>query len=110
MIDKSKNEAFPIEYKDAKKPQKLYWTFKIQIFAESLLAEESRHYKVPFGFIKFEQTGDLEKIKISKEDLGKVRETIQLINQIIKTEVIPEPTPFIKRCKDCCYWKICKRA
>ena len=32
LIDKSKDKAFPIEYKDAKKPQKLYWTFKIQIY------------------------------------------------------------------------------
>ena len=110
MIDKSKNEAFPIEYKDAKKPQKLYWTFKIQIFAESLLIQNAYDYAVPFGFIKFEQTGDIEKIKITKDDLNKVKETIEQINGIIQTEVMPEPTPFIRRCKDCCYWKICKRA
>jgi len=110
LIDKSKNEAFPIEYKDAKKPQKLYWTFKIQIFAESLLIQNAYDYAVPFGFIKFEQTGDIEKIKITKDDLNKVKETIEQINGIIQTEVMPEPTPFIRRCKDCCYWKICKRA
>ncbi|MBI5884797.1 Dna2/Cas4 domain-containing protein [archaeon] len=49
-------------------------------------------------------------IRINEEELSHVKETIREINQIIKTELMPEPTPFAKRCKDCCYWKICKRA
>src|SRR3989344_94058 len=48
IVDKEKNEAFPIEYKDARKPEKLYNTFKIQVFAESMLAKESFGYNVPF--------------------------------------------------------------
>ena len=110
IIDKAKNEAFPIEYKDAKKPEKIYKTFKIQVFAESLLVKELFKYSVPFAFIKFEQTGDLIKIRINEEELSQVKETIGQINWIIMTEIMPEPTPFIRRCKDCCYWKICRRA
>ena len=110
IVDKEKNEAFPIEYKDARKPEKLYNTFKIQVFAESMLAKESFGYNVPFAFIKFEKTGDLVKIKVTEKELSQVKDTIHEINQITETEVIPEPTPFVKRCKDCCYWKICRRA
>jgi CRISPR-associated exonuclease Cas4 len=110
IIDKEKNAAFPLEYKDAKKPAKIYWTFKIQMFAESLLVKETLGYTVPFAFIKFEQSDELAKMKITENDLGIVGETISEINQIIQTEILPEPTKFQKRCKDCCYWKICKRA
>jgi len=110
IIDKEKNEAFPLEYKDAKKPAKIYWTFKIQMFAESLLVKEVLSYNVPFAFIKFEQSDDLVKIKVTNKDLKRVEETIKEINQIIQTELLPWPTEFQKRCKDCCYWKICKRA
>jgi CRISPR-associated exonuclease Cas4 len=110
ILDKAKNEAFPIEYKDAKKPEKLYRTFRIQILAESLLVKENMGYAVPFAFIKFEQTDDLVKIPITEYDLEEVRQTIAEINQIIQTEAIPEPTPFVKRCKDCGYRKICRRA
>ncbi|MEM4364155.1 MAG: Dna2/Cas4 domain-containing protein [Candidatus Diapherotrites archaeon] len=98
------------EYKDAKKPEKLYKTFKIQVFAESLLVKELFKYSVPYAFIKFEQTGDLVKVKIKEEELLQVRETIQKINQIIQIEIMPDPTPFIRRCKDCGYFKICRRA
>lgn len=110
LIDKKKNEAFPIEYKDAKKPEKLYKTFMIQILAESMLAQECLGYKVPFAFIKFEQTDDLVKIPINEQELAKVRQIIAEINNLIEKETIPEPTPYVKRCKDCCYWKICRRA
>jgi CRISPR-associated exonuclease Cas4 len=110
IINKGKNEAFPLEYKDTKKPDKIYWTFKIQMFAESLLVKEMLGYNVPFVFIKFEQSDELAKMKVTENDLEKVRETISEINQIIQTELLPEPTEFQKRCKDCCYWKICRRA
>ncbi|MDD5022851.1 MAG: CRISPR-associated protein Cas4 [Candidatus ainarchaeum sp.] len=110
ILDKAKNEAFPIEYKDAKKPERLYRTFMIQILAESLLVKENMSYSVPFAFIKFEQTDDLVKIPITDYDLEKVRQTIAEINKIVQTEAIPEPTPYVKRCKDCGYRKICRRA
>jgi len=110
MIDKQRNEAFPLEYKDAKKPEKIYWTFKIQVFAESLLVKEMLNYSVPAAFIKFEHSGDLVKLLISEKELSKVKETVYEINKIIETERIPDSTPFQKRCKDCCYWRICKRA
>lgn len=110
IVDKDKNEAFPLEYKDAKKPDKIYWTFKIQMFAESLLIKELLGFKIPSAFIKFEQSDELAKINVNENDLKRVKETIQEINQIIETELMPEPTPFQRRCRDCCYWKICKRA
>jgi len=110
IVNKEKNEAFPIEYKYAKKPKKIYQTFKIQVFAESLLVKENMGYSVPFAFIKFEQTGDLVKIPITEHCLEEVMQTILEINKIIQIEIIPEPTPFLKRCKDCCYRKICRRA
>lgn len=109
IIDKTKNEAFPLEYKDTKRPEKLYRTLKIQMLAESLLVETQLEYTVPSAFIKFEQSGDLVKIPISKRNLGEVKETIGEINKIVGDELMPEPTEFKKRCKDCCYWKICKR-
>ncbi len=75
-----------------------------------MLVNEQLNYDVPAAFIKFEQTGDLVKLEVTDLELGQVKETIKQINRIIDTEVMPQPTEFAKRCKDCCYWKICKRA
>lgn len=110
IIDKNNRQAFPIEYKYVKRPEKIYRTFTIQITAQSLLVEENFQLSVPFGLIKFEQTNDLTKIPITDYNLRKVKEAITEINQIIQTEVIPEPTVFAKRCKDCGYFRICRRS
>ncbi|MCX8190020.1 MAG: CRISPR-associated protein Cas4 [Candidatus Diapherotrites archaeon] len=109
IINQDKKEAFPIEYKYSKKPRKLYNSQKIQVFAECLLINRLFGYSTPFAFIKFEQSNELVKIKISNSDIAKVKETIKGINEIIVTEIMPKPTTFSKRCKDCCYVKLCRR-
>ncbi len=83
---------------------------KMMDTAKSLLVKENMGYSVPFAFIKFEQTDDLVKIPVTDYDLEKVRQTIAEINQIVQREAVPEPTPYVKRCKDCGYRKICRRA
>lgn len=109
IVDKLKNEAYPLEYKYTKKPDRIYWTLKIQVFAESLLVKEVFGYNIPFAFIKLDQSEDVIKIKITGNELRKVFEIINEVNQIIQTELSPEPTLFVKRRRGCCYWKICKR-
>ena len=109
IIDEEKNQAFPLQYKDMKKPEKVYKTLKMQIFAEILLLKENFDYGVPFGFIKFRQTGELVKINASDSGLKEAEESIYRINDIIEHELLPEPTEFQKRCVDCGYWKICRR-
>ena len=109
IIDRTKNTAFPLEYKDAKRPKKIYRTFKIQMLAESLLVKTQLGYNVQLAFIKFEQSGELAKISIEEKNLEQVKETIREINRIVESELIPEPTVSKKKCKDCCYWRICRR-
>lgn len=109
IINKDKNEAFPIEYKYSNKPKKLYNSQKIQLFAECLLIKEKFGYFTPSAFIKFEKSGDLVRIEITDADLIRVEDTIKNIDKIISTEVMPEPTPYRKKCKVCCYMKLCRR-
>lgn len=109
VVNNVENKAYPIEYKNMKKPEKLYRTLKIQVLAESLLVESQLKYKTPFAFIKFEKSNDITKIVISEKDLEEVKETIKEINNILEKELVPEPTTFKKRCTDCCYWNICRR-
>jgi len=43
---------------------------------------------------------------ITKQGLLETREK----QKSLMLEAMPEPTPFMRRCKDCGYWKICRRA
>ncbi len=105
MIDKEKNEEYPIQAKYSFKPKKLFKTQRDQLMMEGLLIEECLGYRVPFGFIKFLKSGDL--IKVNLENKSEVINLFNRISEIIRNEKFPKPTPYGKRCVDCCYKKDC---
>lgn len=107
MIDKEKNEAYPIQAKFSFTPRKIYKGQKAQLVMESLLIEEQLGYVVPYGFIKFLRSGDLVKVNISEEDKVKVLDTFNEILDLMSSEKLPKMTKYRKRCVDCCFKKIC---
>ncbi|MBI5347119.1 MAG: CRISPR-associated protein Cas4 [Candidatus Aenigmarchaeota archaeon] len=106
MVDKEKNEAYPIQAKYSFKPSKLYRAQLFQIIMESMLIEECLGYKSPFGFIKFLRSGELVKVDTEKRR-QEVLEAFQSIEKIMATESFPKPTKYRKRCVDCCFKSIC---
>lgn len=72
---------------------------------EGVLVEDTFKLDVPFGFIKFLKSNDLVKVDLSnKKEIFAIADEIR---NIIKNEIIPEMTPYKKRCVDCCYKNIC---
>ncbi len=105
IFDDSKNEAYPIQVKYSYKPRKVYITQRYQLMLEAVLIENTFNCSVPFGFLKFLKSNDIEKVELgNKKDILKIAEEIK---ELIAKEIIPERTPYIKRCNDCCYKKIC---
>ena len=105
IFDDDKKEAYPIQAKYSFKPRKIYISQKYQLMLEALLIEENFNSKVPFGFIKFLKSDEIVKVDLeNKEEILVVAENIR---NIIKSELLPERTPYIKRCKDCCYRGVC---
>jgi len=105
-IDVKKNYAFPIQLKYSYKPKLVYRTQKVQLILEALLIEEVLHYKVPYGYIKYIKSNQITKVLVNKKD--QIFKIMSRIKDIIKNEKFPEPTPYIKRCVDCCYKRICR--
>jgi CRISPR-associated exonuclease Cas4 len=107
MIDKEKNEAYPIQAKFSFRPRAIYRGQKAQLSMEALLIEDQLGYKVPYGFIKFLRSGDLVKVNISDKDKLEVMSTFGKIFRIMSSETLPNRTKYRKRCQDCCFKKIC---
>ena len=68
---------------------------------EAMLIEKVLGFKVPYGYIKYELSGDL--IKVNLEDRCLLFETIENVKNIIKNEIYPPATKYKKRLIDNCY-------
>jgi len=105
MINKEKEEAYPIQAKYSYTPRSVYQTQKNQLALESLLVEDKLNMKSPFGFIKFLKSGDL--VKVSTEKREPIFEIFEKITEIVEKEKMPKPTNYKKRCVDCCFKNVC---
>jgi len=105
MINEEKKEAYPLQLKYAKKPNcGFYRTQKIQLLFEAMLTEKVLGYRVPYGYIKYELSGDL--VKVNLENREKLFDVIKKVKDIIKNEIYPEATRYKKRLVDNCYRRI----
>ena len=105
IINKEKNEAYPLQIKFSYRPTVLYETQKNQLFMEALLIERQLKYKVSFGFIKFLKSNDIVKVNTKNKEI--ILLVFEKIRDIIENEAFPEPTKYLKRCIDCCYKQRC---
>lgn len=102
-INKSKNEAYPIQVKYSIRPKVLYRTQKFQVVMEALLIEEKLGYKVPFGYLKFLRSGDFVKVKITQKLKAELLMIFSDIERIIREERLPKGTRDKKKTIDNCY-------
>ena len=102
IINEALKEAYPLQLKYAKKPKCNYYLGqKLQLMFEAMLIEKVLGFKVPYGYIKYELSGDL--IKVNLQDRQILFETIQKVRDIIKNEIYPPATKYKKRLIDNCY-------
>lgn len=105
-INKDKGEAYPIQVKYSSKPHVLYRGQKFQIIMEVMLIEERLGYKVPFGFVKFLKSGDFVKVDISERLKTELLQIFSEIEDIIRLEKLPRPSPHKRKRVDSCYRNI----
>lgn len=101
LINEEKKEAYPLQLKYAKKPRVIYGTQRLQLMFEAMLVEKVLKYQVPYGYIKYELSGDL--VKVNLENRQELFEAIEKVKNIIKNEIYPEATKYKKRLVDNCF-------
>src|SRR3989344_8252121 len=105
LINERLKEAYPLQLKYSKKPRcGFYRTQRIQLMFEAMLTEKVLGYRVPYGYIKYELSGDL--VKVNLENREKLFDVIKKVKDIIKNEIYPEATRYKKRLVDNCYRRI----
>jgi len=98
----------PLDYKFAFYNNKIYDTYKTQLYCYAMLIEDNFEKPVNKGFLVYTRSKNkLIEINISDNDKNKVKSCAEKILYIINDNYYPKATKFKKRCINCTYRNIC---
>jgi len=103
------NDNFaPLDYKFAHWKEKVYDTYKQQLYCYAVLIEETFKAKVEKGFIVYTRSKHkLVEVTIPNKAKEEIKESMHQMLDIIEKNKFPKATKFKKRCVDCTYRNIC---
>lgn len=100
----------PLDYKFAQYKDKIYSTYKTQLFCYAWLIEENFGNPVKKGFLVYTRSKNkLIEIGITDSDKQEVKRCVNEINTIVEGNVYPKATKYKKRCLTCTYRNICTK-
>ena len=98
----------PLDYKFAIYNERVYDTYRQQIFCYAVLIEENFRRKVNKGFLVYVRSKNkLIEVEVSENDKLLIRDSIGEIAAIIENNEFPKATKYKKRCLNCTYRNIC---
>lgn len=98
----------PLDYKFAKYTDKVFSTYKTQLYSYALLIEDNFGKPVHKGFLVYTRSRNkLITLDISEADKQNVRNCALAIQQIVEQNLFPKATRYKKRCIGCTYANIC---
>ncbi|MCD6354461.1 MAG: CRISPR-associated protein Cas4 [Prolixibacteraceae bacterium] len=100
----------PLDYKFARFENKIYSTYKTQLYCYAWLIEENFGKQVRKGFLVYTRSKNkLIEIEILEADKLKVKNCVNEINAIINGNLYPKAPKYKKRCLTCTYRNICTK-
>lgn len=98
----------PLDYKFAQWKDKVYETYKQQLFCYAVLIEKNFSAKVNKGFLVYTRSKHkLIEVEITAKDKNKIHDSMKAMTNIISKNKFPKATPYKKRCLNCTYRNIC---
>jgi len=98
----------PLDYKFAQWKDKVYETYKQQLFCYAVLIEENFDTKVKKGFLVYTRSKNkVITINIPEEAKTEIKNSMDEMLHIIQKNTFPKATKFKKRCLNCTYRNIC---
>lgn len=98
----------PLDYKFAQYKDKIYETYRTQLYCYAWLIEQNFGKQVNKGYLVYTRSQHkLIEVPIAEADKKEVENCIQQIYEIIDKNYFPKSTKYRKRCLDCTYRNIC---
>lgn len=100
----------PLDYKFAKFEDKVYDTYKTQIYCYAWLIETNFGRKVTKGYLVYTRSKNkLVEVQVGEEHLQKIASCAEAIKYIIQKNHYPKATRSKRRCLSCTYRNICTK-
>jgi CRISPR-associated exonuclease Cas4 len=98
----------PLDFKFALYKDKVYETYKTQLYCYAVLIEKNYDKNVEKGFLIYTRSKNkLIEIEINNTHKDIVKKTVREVLEIIVRNFYPKATKYKKRCVSCTYQKIC---
>ncbi len=102
------NRMAPLDYKFAQYKDKVYDTYKTQLYCYAWLIQENFQKEVQKGYLVYARSKNkLVEISITEDHIEKVKKTAAKIKELLQQSQYPRATKYKKRCLNCTYRNIC---
>lgn len=98
----------PLDYKFAIYKDRVYDTYKTQLYCYAWLIESNYDKNVKKGFLVYTRSNNkLIEVTINQVDKQKIKQGVDEITQIMVYNYFPRATKYKKRCIGCTYKNVC---
>jgi CRISPR-associated exonuclease Cas4 len=100
----------PLDYKFALYEDKIYETYRTQLYCYAWLIEDTFEKKVEKGYLVYTRSQHkLIEVQIKDSDKEDVKYAAREIEKIIGGNIYPKATKYKSRCVNCTYRNVCTR-
>ena len=100
----------PLDFKFAEYKERIFETYKTQIYCYALLIEDNFGKKVNKGYLVYVRSRNkLVEIEVDNKSKEKVKQAAENIFEIIGKNFYPNGTKYKKRCVSCTYQNLCTK-
>jgi len=100
----------PLDYKFAEYKDRIYDTYKLQLYCYAWLIEHNFGKPVNKGFLVYTRSRNkLIEVPIAASNIQQIQKATTDIQRIVQTNYYPKATKFKRRCLDCTYRNICAK-
>jgi len=98
----------PLDYKFARYDEKVYETYKTQLYCYAWLIRENFGQPVERGFLVYTRSKNkLVEVPIGEQHVEAVERAARDIQHIVQQNYYPKATRFKRRCVNCTYRNVC---
>ena len=98
----------PLDYKFAHYREKVYETYKTQLYCYAWLIQQNYHRPVNRGYLVYTRSQNkLVEVPIQAQHVLAIEKAAKAIGQIIEQNIYPKATKYKRRCVNCTYRNIC---
>jgi len=110
VLELADGSMAPLDYKFARYDEKVYNTYKTQLFCYAWLIEDNFGKPVNRGYLVYTRSNNkVVEIPVTPDDKQTVRKAAESIRRIIQDNRFPRATRYKSRCTHCTYRNICIR-